>query len=172
MRYVVVDTETTGLQAGVDRVVEIALVEIVDGVIGERFQSYLKPGVDISEDARRVNRIPQHVVDSAPTYAEVFPTLRDFVRNDVVVAHFAEFDISMLSHEDNIIGESLWQNLSTICTRKLSKTVWPGESGSLRNVCARLELPYEDWNAHSALHDAVLTALAFRQLAPRCSIVL
>lgn len=172
MRYVVVDTETTGLQAGVDRVIELALVEIVDGIVGESFQTYLNPGILINEEAQRVNKIQQHVIDTAPVYENAIHLLRHFVGDSIVIAHYADFDIAFLTHEDFVIGESFWQNANTICTRKLAKQVWPTASGALRYVCERLGLPYDSKNAHGALYDAHLAASVFLQLAPRCDIVL
>src|SRR3990167_205817 len=69
--YAVVDIETTGLDQEKDRIVQIAVVQVTGGELGERWSSYVNPGMPIPEEASRVHGIFDTTVASSPSFAEV-----------------------------------------------------------------------------------------------------
>ena len=103
----VIDTETTGLEGGPETVVEIASVDIVDGVICNPMSDLVKPGVAIGFEAMAIHHITEDMVEGAPLLSEV---IGRYLGADAYVAHNAKFDKSKLPQID-----APW-----ICTAKLA----------------------------------------------------
>ncbi len=68
MREIILDTETTGLdpEAG-HRIVEIAALEVIDGVTtGKMFHSYVNPERDMPDEAYRIHGLSQGFLEQHP----------------------------------------------------------------------------------------------------------
>ncbi len=83
------DTETTGLSAGRDRIVELAIVA-ADG--RPLFDSLLDPGIAIPPDATRIHGIDNARVYGMPSFEDVWPQVRTIVAGSTVVIYNAAFD--------------------------------------------------------------------------------
>ena len=97
--FVAFDTETTGLDAGYDRIVEIGAVKFKDGRILESKQWLINPGRRIPYWAEQVHGITTAMVRDAPEFPGVYPEFEDFVRGCVLLAHNARFDVGFLAGE-------------------------------------------------------------------------
>src|SRR5918912_2689618 len=88
-RQVVLDTETTGLNAKLgDRIIEIGCVEILSRNIAERhFHTYLNPERDVDLGATRVHGLTLDDLRQKPKFAEVAKTFLDFVSGAEVLIH-------------------------------------------------------------------------------------
>ena len=64
--FVVFDTETTGVSASKDRIVELAAIRFVDGVPTEVFETFINPQREISPEASAINHITNEMVADAP----------------------------------------------------------------------------------------------------------
>ena len=93
--YIVLDTETTGVNARADKIVEIGLLEVKDNKVVNSFHSYINPGCHIPAEASAVNHIFDEDVATAPTYEEIAPSLKDWLCGKIVVAHNAYFDVTL-----------------------------------------------------------------------------
>lgn len=94
------DTETTGLWALSDRLVEIGAVRFRLGDQSvETFQQLVNPGRLIPDDAIAVHHISNAMVAGAPPAEEILPKFLEFVGDAVLVAHNAPFDISFVGME-------------------------------------------------------------------------
>lgn len=145
----VIDTETTGLEGGPETVVEIASVDIVDGVICHPMSDLVKPGVAIGFEAMAIHHITEDMVEGAPLLSEV---IGRYLGADAYVAHNAKFDKSKLPQID-----APW-----ICTAKLARSLLP-EHKSHSNQYLRYSLGLkpevpEGLYAHRALYDCYVTA--------------
>lgn len=89
----VLDTETTGLDAQDDRIVDLA---IVDGHGDLLFESLLNPERPIPSDAIRVHGITDDMVSHAPTLAQVADQIKAFLADRPVVFYNAGFDNAFL----------------------------------------------------------------------------
>lgn len=99
------DVETTGLEPEKEDIIEIAGIkfsfEKKDGKLVTReigqYNSLVKPGKLIPEEATRVNNITNQMVENAP---EIKPVLTAFLRfcglSSILVAHNASFDAAFL----------------------------------------------------------------------------
>jgi len=97
---VVVDLETSGAAPSTGAgITEIGAVKVRGGeVIGE-FETFVNPGVLISEFITQLTGITDQMLANAPTIGQVFPSFIEFMgpeNENVLVAHNAPFDVGFL----------------------------------------------------------------------------
>ena len=98
--FVAVDTETTGLWAISNRIVEIGAVKFRLGKAEvETFQSLINPLVPMPPEVIPIHHITDAMVKDAPTAAEILPRFLEFMGDATLVAHNAPFDISFIGCE-------------------------------------------------------------------------
>ena len=96
--FVVFDTETTGFNAGLnDSMIEIGAVKVKNGVItDERFDELINPGCHIDPVITALTGISDFKVRDADNEENVVKRFKEFIGDNVLVAHNAKFDKSML----------------------------------------------------------------------------
>ena len=157
-RQVVLDTETTGLNARHgDRIIEIGCIEILDRRISERvFHSYLNPEREVELGATRVHGLTRDDLAAKPKFAEVAKDFLDFVAGAEIIIHNADFDVEFLDLELGRMRLKAFKDYvgSIIDTLFLSRELNPGRKASLDALCER----YGVNNANRTLHGAMLDA--------------
>ena len=159
MRQIVLDTETTGLEASQGhRIIEIGCVEIVNRRITERrYQQYINPERDIDAGAVEVHGITLADLAERPTFADIAMEFVEFVRGAQLIIHNASFDVGFLNMELGLLGPA-WGRTEDYCTvfdtLPLAREMHPGQRNSLDALCKR----YDVSNAHSERHGALLDA--------------
>lgn len=124
---VILDIETTGGSHLYDRITEIALVRIEDGEIVDTWQSLINPERPIPITITYLTGITDEMVKDAPTFAEIAPTLYQYLNGMILAAHNVRFDYGFLKAEYQRIEATL--RLRTLCTVKLSRRIFPGHKG-------------------------------------------
>lgn len=106
MRQIVLDTETTGLNAATgDRVIEIGCVELVNRrLTGRNLHFYINPEREIDPGAMAVHGITNEFVADKPKFAEVVAEIRDYVQGAEAIIHNAAFDLGFLDMEFRRLG--------------------------------------------------------------------
>ena len=101
MRQIVLDTETTGLNAKLgDRVIEIACVEMVNRrLTGKHFHCYLNPEREIDEGALKVHGITLEFLADKPKFQDVAQSFVDYLDGAELIIHNAAFDLDFLNEE-------------------------------------------------------------------------
>lgn len=100
LSFVAFDTETTGLSASSERVVELSAVRFrSDGSEEGSFDELIDPGRPIPAGAARVHGIKDAMVEGKPGVEEVLPRFLDFCEGSVLLAHNADFDLGFLVNE-------------------------------------------------------------------------
>ena len=159
--FVAFDVETTGLIAGVDRVVELAAVVFQGDEVLEAFSALVNPGVPIPPAVSRVTGITDETLAGAPPPAG---PLEDFLRalsRGTPVAHNAVFDVGFVLAEAMEAGLGLPEG-PVLDTRGLARRAFPGRySYGLGNLVR--ELSIETTGAHRALADAHACRALFRE---------
>lgn len=158
--FLVVDVETTGLsvERG-DRVCEIGAVRLRGGAIIETFGSLINPQRPISAGAYAVNRISPQMVADAPIFPEVAEKLWTMMKNSILVAYNAPFDLSFLTYEFKLSGYPAIQN-PVADALTLARQLIPGLSTyQQQNVAAVVGIPFPV--KHRALEDTMTTAQLF-----------
>ncbi len=158
--FVVVDLETTGLHSGLDSIVEIAAVKVVNGQIVGEWDTMVNPGVFLPLETTQITGITTEMVKDSPAFADIVDDYLGFMGTDTVfVAHNVDFDREFMNKHLEKMGRSILPN-PYLCTFKLAKQVHPNLSRyGLGSLCEAfgVELP----QAHRALHDARATAQIF-----------
>lgn len=157
-RLVVLDTETTGLNARMgDRVVEIGCIEILDRRMTEnRFHAYLNPGRASEEAAERIHGLTAEFLSDKPRFIEIGKDFLDYVRGAEVIIHNAAFDVEFLDQELELagLGKLADHCLSVSDTLAHARELHPGKRNNLDALCER----YGVDNSHRTLHGALLDA--------------
>lgn len=118
------DTETTGLDASRDRIVQIGAVAIRRGTVAsaETFERLVDPGVPIPPASTAIHHITSAMVRGEPRFAEVWPAFETFARERVLVGHSIGFDLAVLAAEAGRAGIQ-WRKPRSLCVRLLAATV-------------------------------------------------
>ncbi len=161
VEFVVIDTETTGLRPGSDRVIEVACVRVRGGEAIDSFQTLINPSRRIPPFIAQFTGITQEMVNDAPTAKEVMPEVMHFIGDAIVVGHNVGFDIGFLSYEAQLVGRAFPPDgLDTI---PLARRFCSGlKRFKLDMVASHLNIPTV--NRHRALGDASVTAAVFLRI--------
>ena len=156
MRQIVLDTETTGLNAkSGDRIIEIGCVEMVNRrLTGNNFHYYINPERDSDPGALAVHGLTTEFLSDKPKFAEIVDELCEFIRDAEIIIHNAPFDIGFLDVELERAGKPRFAEHVQSVTDTLvkAKEIFPGKRNSLDALCER----YGISNAHRTLHGALL----------------
>jgi DNA polymerase-3 subunit epsilon len=162
MRYVVLDTETTGLEAHLGhRVIEIGCVEVVNRRVTKRnFHTYLNPDRDIDAGAFNVHGLSREFLSEHPRFEDKAKDLIEFVRGSTLIIHNAEFDLKFLNAEFNRLqlGEFRAHCHEVIDSLRHARDIHPGKRNSLDALCDRYDISNKHRTLHGALLDSELLA--------------
>jgi len=152
--YAVVDIETTGGSARLERITEIA-VYIHDGTrIIEEFSTLVNPERNIPYFITSLTGITNEMVEHAPRFFEVARRIVELTEGKIFVAHNARFDYSFIRQEFSMLGYNFKRPM--LDTVALSRKLIPGhKSYSLGNLCT--DLGIEINGRHRASGDALAT---------------
>ncbi|MEM9724601.1 MAG: DNA polymerase III subunit epsilon [Pseudomonadota bacterium] len=166
MREIVLDTETTGLDAlHGDRIVEIGCVEIWNhGATGRTFHKYLNPQRPMSADSIRITGLSDAFLAGQPLIFDVVDEFLDFIGEDPLVIHNAAFDVGFLNAELQRCAKPLIGNGRVVDTLAAAKKRFPGAQASLDALCRRFGVDNSGREKHGALLDAELLAEVYLEL--------
>ncbi len=163
MRQIILDTETTGLEAERGhRIIEIGCIELVNRrTTGRSFHRYLNPERDIDEGAQAVHGISRAQLEHEPKFREIATELVEFIAGAELVIHNASFDVGFLDAEwKRLEGEK--RRTADLCrildTLALARSLHPGQRNSLDALCKRYSIDNSGRDLHGALLDAQLLA--------------
>jgi DNA polymerase III epsilon subunit-like protein len=162
LTYVVVDVEGNGQQP--PDLVELAVVPIIGGVIGEPVSWLVKPETPITHFARKVHGITNDSVADAPVFNAIKSDILHALTADGLIAHNAHVDVGVLRRK---LGE--WECPEIFDTLTLARRLLPEASsyklgGLVEKFYLAENLP-EDLTPHRATYDVLVTARLFVQLA-------
>lgn len=164
--FVSIDTETTGRDPAVDRIVELGCVIFRNGAVVARKGWLVNPGCPIPAEATEVHGIRDEDVAGQPAFPEVLEDYLSFVEGCLPLAYNAEFDRDFLQAEIGRTtaapdGQDRSAGLPPAARGDvawLDPLPWARElqkeerSRALGDVCARLGIQLE--RAHRATDDA------------------
>ena len=165
MREIVFDTETTGLDALEDRLVEIGCVELINHIpTGKVFHAYVNPGRSISAEAVRVHGLTEAFLADKPTFEAVAADFIEFVADAPLIAHNAEFDLAFINAGLARVERPLIGRERVIDTLLAARRKHPGGPNSLDGLCNRYGIDLSRRTVHGALLDATLLAEVYLEL--------
>ncbi|MFC3038765.1 3'-5' exonuclease [Virgibacillus xinjiangensis] len=128
--------------------------------IEEEYYRLINPLMPFNRFNTRIHGITERDVEDAPTFAEMWPELNHFLTGQLVVAHNASFDMSVIRQTlDHYNLE--YPEMDYLCTANISKKVWPElQNHKLNTVAEHHGISFEH---HHALEDARVAAKVFMQ---------
>jgi DNA polymerase III epsilon subunit-like protein len=162
LEYVVVDVEGNGQQP--PDLVELAVVRITGGAIGELKSWLVRPLTPITPFAQRLHGISNQQVADLPAFEDIKDEVRQALAADALVAHNAHVDVGVLARK--LDG---WHSPEVFDTLKLARRLRPHQMsyklGSLVAAYRLAEAMPEDLGPHRATYDALCAARLFIHLA-------
>jgi len=157
-RQIVLDTETTGLNARLgDRVIEIGCIELLSRRVTERrFHHYVNPERESEAGAISVHGLTAEFLADKPKFGEIARDFLDYVSGAELIIHNAPFDLEFLDRELALAGLNPLASYvaGVVDTLAMARELHPGKKNSLDALCER----YLVDNAHRTLHGALLDA--------------
>ena len=154
--FVVVDVETTGMSPIEDRITEIAMMKVRNGVLVDEFSTLINPLMTIPAFITDLTGIDNVMVQNAPSAREVVPYVQEFLEGSIFTAHNAAFDWAFVSHT-SMRERNIELSNTRLCTVKLSRKILPYLPSKSLGVVARfLDIPIPQ--RHRASGDAFATA--------------
>lgn len=162
--FVVFDLETTGFSNINDKITEIGAVKIKDFKIVDRFSELINPQKDISYKIQELTGITNEMVKDKPTIEEILPKFMEFVGEDVLVAHNADFDTGFIMQK--CIEQGIEYKNKKIDTLMLARIMLPNLKRYRLDKVAK-EVGVQLLNHHRAVDDAEATANIFIKFLER-----
>ncbi|MGO4672495.1 DNA polymerase III subunit epsilon [Bosea sp. 2YAB26] len=166
MREIVLDTETTGVEAnGGDRVVEIGCVELVNHCpSGRTFHQYINPERAMAEGAFKVHGLSDAFLADKPVFAAIAEEFAAFIDGARLVIHNASFDVGFLNMEMKRVGRGPIDPSLVVDTLAMARRKHPGASNSLDALCQRYGIDNTRRTQHGALLDSEILAEVYIEL--------
>ena len=168
-RYIVLDTETTGLKKN-DHVVELGAHEIMDGKLtGGQFHIYIRPRLQMEEIVIRIHQITNNYYNDfyQDIYQDDKQNLINFltwVGDSLIFAHNATFDMSALNFELKFWGLKEFPLEQFRCSMRIFKEIigriepyFDDKFICLEKCCRFFELNSNEKCFHNALFDSFMT---------------
>jgi len=167
MREIVLDTETTGLDPSRgDRLVEIGAVEIINQIAtGATFHVLINPERDVPEEAFRVHGHSTESLRDKPVFRAVVAEFLEFIGEDRLVIHNAEFDMRFINAELAAAGLAPIPPERVLDTLAVARRKHPGASNSLDALCDRYRIDRSRRVKHGALLDAEILVEVYSELS-------
>lgn len=161
--YTVVDTETTGLDPQKDRIIEIAAIRVRAGKEVARFETLVKPGRKLSKKIVELTGITDADLKDAPKQQEALQKFQEFLRDDIIVAHNAHFDVNFLYDSFQRCELAPLKN-NFVDTLRLAKCIRPDlDNYKLSTLAEDYKIPQP--TAHRALADCETTMAVLQKLS-------
>lgn len=163
MRQIVLDTETTGLEASQGhRIIEIGCVELVNRKLtGNHYHQYVNPAREIDQGAIEVHGITSEFLADKPLFAQIAAEFVEYIAGAELVIHNAPFDLGFLNSELQRL-EPARQRLEEECpvvdTLVMARGKHPGQRNNLDALCQRYGVDNSQRDLHGALLDAEILA--------------
>ncbi|MCM3399310.1 3'-5' exonuclease [Oceanobacillus profundus] len=153
MEFVAIDFETANEKRFSPCAVGLVVAN-EHGIIDE-FYSLINPLMEFKSFNTYIHGITEHDVADAPTFAEVWPTLRNYLNDHLTIAHNASFDMSVIRNTLDYYKLS-YPDMDYLCTVNIAKKLWPElENHKLNTLATYHNLQFEH---HHALEDARVAA--------------
>jgi DNA polymerase-3 subunit epsilon len=173
MIEIILDTETTGLSAEKDRIVEIACVELNNYIPTKNiFHSFINPGIKVSEDAFRVHGYSDEFLSTKPKFKDVAQNFINFIKNKKLIIHNADFDLGFLNNEFKRLNLKPILKSDIVDTLQIARSKFPGVGNSLDALCKRFKINIETREKHSALLDCHLLSKVYIELVDKKELTL
>jgi len=166
-REIVLDTETTGLDAkNGDRLVELGCVELYNRIpTGREFHAFINPdGQPVHPEAEAIHGISGEFLADKPLFPDVVGDFLAFIGDDQLVIHNAPFDIGFINMELGRVGQARIEMDRVVDTLALARRKHPAGPNTLDALCKRYGIDSSVRTKHGAIVDSLLLADVYVEL--------
>ena len=158
MKEIILDTETTGLSVkDGHRIVEIGCIELDNLVPTKKyFHYYLNPERKVSQSALEVHGYTDEFLSDKKKFTEIADEFLSFIDGKKLIIHNADFDISHLNNELQLIKKKEISKEFVVDTLEIARNKFPGSGISLDALCKRFRIDNSKRDKHTALIDCDL----------------
>lgn len=109
IRKVIIKIGTTGLNKDVDRISELACIEVVNGKKGDVFHRYINPTIEFSNGATNCTKMKLEDLEDKPVFSEVYNDFMSFIEDSKLVmqSNQPNFDLVFIIKELSILDKVL-----------------------------------------------------------------
>ena len=166
VEFVVLDTETTGFDFKSDRILSIGAVKVAGNVIdiANSFEVYIHQD-KFDPKSVEIHGLLKDGTVKKLTEQEAIIQFLDYVQNSVIVAHHANFDITMINEvlrrhnlpklKNKVLDTGALYRATRINTNLIDKQ----KKHTLDDIANAYDISLKD--RHTASGDAYITAIAF-----------
>jgi DNA polymerase-3 subunit epsilon len=173
MIEVILDTETTGLSADKDRIVEIACIELSNHIPTKNiFHTFINPETKVSADAFNVHGYSDEFLSNKLKFREIAKNFLDFIKDKKLIIHNADFDLGFLNNELRRLNIKPILKSDVVDTLQIARSKFPGVGNSLDALCKRYKINVEAREKHSALVDCHLLSKVYIELIDKKELTL
>lgn len=163
MRQVVLDTETTGLEARQGhKIVEIGCVELINRKLtGRHYHQYINPQREVEEQAVEIHGLTNEFLNDKPVFGQIADEFLEFVKGAELIIHNAPFDVEFINVEFEQLNKGL-ANIESYCgitdSLVMARQKHPGQRNNLDALCQRYGVDNSQRDLHGALLDSEILA--------------
>ena len=171
LNFIVLDTETSGLDLKKDHLLSIAAIKIKNFEIdvASRFEAYFLHDNYIPDDSVKVHGILSNHLKSGTSEKEILLKFLEFIQNGIIVGHHIGFDLAMINKALRFHFDLQLKNKSldtAVLAKRIENTFdRGGKPDSLDTLCKRYNISLG--KRHTASGDTFITALLFLKLLGR-----
>ena len=132
-KFVAIDVETKRLNPLYNEIIEISAIKYEGAKKLDTFSTLIKPKKEVSSTITNLTGITNKMLEDAPTIEKVMPELIEFIGDNPIVAHNANFDYSFLQNNSN----KSFTNNKVIDTVAISRKMLPNLPNHKLNTVAR-----------------------------------
>ena len=162
--YVVLDVETTGLSPKTDKIIEISILKVRNGIPVDTYTSLVTPGKNLSSRITKLTGLTDSDLADAPPFCDIAKTVSNFIGQNLILAHNAPFDLNFISKamsECDIKFDPVY-----IDTMQLARKAYPQfEKHKLEYLIPKLHLAGEQ--THRAADDVDCTWKLFQLICEK-----
>lgn len=172
--WVILDTETTGLEPG-----EICQIAIVDHTEKTLLDTLIKPTISIPAEATAIHGITSEMVEDAPQFPEVYPLIREAIGSKLLVIYNVGFDVTFLDACCQLHSlPYLWNASGELKWWELKNKDYHAKFNCAMHWYSQWCGDYSEYHGdftwqvlggnHSALDDCLKVALLIKQMGADC----
>ncbi|WP_019134619.1 3'-5' exonuclease [Kallipyga massiliensis] len=165
--YCVLDTETTGLSAYYDEIIEIGILKVRNNEITNRYSQLIKPSFEIDDFITQFTGITNEMLEGMPPIIKVKEEVLTFIGNDIILGHNTPFDMRFIKKGFNAELPNQYMD-----TMQFARKLYPElKRHRLCDLTQYLDLHNNEHRALSdcistkELYDAIKASMATRNLS-------
>lgn len=165
-RILFLDTETTGLIAGQDRIIELGILEALNGELTDNYlQIYFNPQVPVNPKALEVHGITSEFLSDKKTFSEHWSEIERFIQGShEIVMHNANFDVNFLDYELHLMQKKPFCHYCRCIKDNLSfarSLHGRSKKNKLDDLCKEYDVDLTNRSVHGSIVDTNLLAQVY-----------